>query len=113
MKIEDTLAERNNTHGSFEENAKVVQYFKQCARLTRNYEGLSDSAKEALDNIFQKIGRILTGDPMHIDSWHDITGYATLEEKRLLKLKPICTPEELIEIKKAYNTKGNGNMYAL
>lgn len=41
--------------------------------------------KEALSMIFSKIARILNGDPDHIDSWHDIAGYATLVEDRLRK----------------------------
>ena len=33
-----------------------------------------------MDNIFGKIGRIVCGDPSHVDSWVDIQGYAKLAE---------------------------------
>ena len=33
--------------------------------------------------IAHKIGRILAGDPNHIDHWLDIAGYATLVAKEL------------------------------
>lgn len=39
--------------------------------------------KEALEMIQTKVGRILTGDPTHRDSWHDIAGYAVLIEQLL------------------------------
>lgn len=94
--INETLKERNETHGSFEKNAQVVQHFKNWANTTPNAYKLSDSAKEALDNIFQKIGRILTGDPTHIDSWHDIAGYATLEKNILSKKVIQDTAERIV-----------------
>ena len=33
--------------------------------------------------ILSKISRLVTGDPAHKDSWHDIQGYAKLAEDRL------------------------------
>jgi len=33
--------------------------------------------------IAHKIARIINGDPNHLDSWHDIAGYATLVEQEL------------------------------
>jgi hypothetical protein len=38
---------------------------------------------QALDMIVTKIGRILTGNPSHLDSWIDIAGYAKLVSDRL------------------------------
>lgn len=35
--------------------------------------------------IFQKISRIVNGDPDYADNWHDIQGYARLVEERLQK----------------------------
>jgi len=96
-KIEATLEERSKTHGSFEKNAEVVQHFKNWAKVAPKYNALSDSAKEALDNILQKIGRILTGDPTHIDSWHDIAGYATLERDILISKQTVAIdPKHLV-----------------
>lgn len=83
MSVEQTLAERQNTHGEFTTNAECAQHLKRtckayCTRQLLPYQ------QEAIDNICQKMARILTGNPNHIDNWHDIAGYATLAEKELL-----------------------------
>ena len=38
---------------------------------------------ESLDMICNKIARIVCGDSNYIDSWHDISGYATLVVQQL------------------------------
>ncbi len=82
--IEDTLKERNETHGDFEKNANLSQKIKDVFK-NGNWEGLSPDKKEALEIIATKISRILSGDSEHADSWHDIAGYAVLVEKTLQK----------------------------
>jgi hypothetical protein len=39
--------------------------------------------REALEGVFTKIARILSGDPNHKDHWSDIAGGAHLVEERL------------------------------
>lgn len=82
MNVETTLAERQNTHGDFRHNAEASQALKQTYRLHVSQE-LTNVQLEALDNICQKMARIITGNPNHADNWHDIAGYATLAEKNL------------------------------
>ena len=76
------LAERGNTHGDFSQSAYLVQSMKSSVRHSASMENvyLSPVQWEALDNIFGKIGRIVCGDPSHVDSWVDIQGYAKLAE---------------------------------
>jgi hypothetical protein len=52
-------------------------------RSTPGWANMPDDAKESLDMIATKIGRILYGDPNHHDSWHDIAGYAKLVADRI------------------------------
>lgn len=78
MDINDILAERQHTHGNFDTNAAFVQMLKQICHTEKTWSCLSSSQKEAIENICQKLGRIITGNPNHIDSWDDIAGYATL-----------------------------------
>ncbi len=82
--IKDTLALRKSTHGDFRANAEASQSLKL---IIGQYEATSTVSYhlEALDAICAKIARIITGDPNHADSWHDIAGYATLVENILLK----------------------------
>lgn len=80
MDIENTLGERQHTHGNFRENAIASQQLKTTVAAYTT-KALTPMQAEALDNICQKLARIITGNPNHADSWHDIAGYATLAER--------------------------------
>jgi hypothetical protein len=89
MSINETLKERCNRYGAFDSHAQITQSLKDVMRngYLTNWKGLSYSQKEALEMIAHKIGRILNGDPNYADSWHDISGYATLVENELNSYK--------------------------
>lgn len=76
--VKAVLAERAKTHGSFSANANCSQDLKAVVAQYGLECDLTNVQAEALDNICQKIARILTGNPNHVDSWVDIAGYATL-----------------------------------
>lgn len=78
-----TLARRQGGYGAFIENARIIQAIKGALRDSPNWQSLPPDMVEALEMIATKLGRILNGDPEHLDSWHDITGYARLIEARL------------------------------
>jgi len=82
--IKDTLALRKSTHGSFRLNAEASQTLKTTIEVHRS-KSLTTYHREALHAICAKIARIITGDPDHADSWHDIAGYATLVENIILE----------------------------
>lgn len=83
--IEDTLKERGESYGDFSTQAQYAQGFKSIAMRSPNWNAkvMADDQREALDMIFNKISRILNGDPNFHDSWHDIVGYAKLVADRL------------------------------
>ena len=81
---DDTLAERQKTHGEFAVNAHVSQKIKRAIR-SGGWSCLSTTQIEALDLIATKIGRIMSGNPNEPDHWRDIAGYARLAEKELEK----------------------------
>lgn len=81
--IESTLRDRGKTYGSFADRARITQAIKRAMVDSPNWDRLEDDQRECLENIAQKIGRILNGDPNHRDSWHDIIGYTKLVENRL------------------------------
>lgn len=83
--IDDTLKERGNRYGEFDEHANITQALKITMQNTGNWSVLANDQREALEMIAHKIGRILNGDPNYIDSWHDIIGYTKLVEDRLKK----------------------------
>jgi len=86
--IEQTLSDREQIYGSFVKNAYISQSLKRAVRDGKNYDMLPDYQKEAIDMIFYKIARAITGDPNYPDNWHDIAGYALLVENTLKNRKP-------------------------
>ena len=78
------LAAREHTHGNFEATALIAQRFKDVSKSTPNWSSkLTDVQREALEGMFTKIARILSGDPNHKDHWSDVAGGAHLVEERL------------------------------
>lgn len=84
-KVERILSERNVTHGSFTENARIAQELKMIMRRGAGWTKLSPTMRESLELVALKVSRILAGSPTHIDSWDDIAGYATLVANELRK----------------------------
>ena len=80
--IHSTLAERGDRYGDFVGHAVVTQNLKSAMHGHPRWSAMPADVKEALEMIQHKIGRIINGDPMYADSWHDIIGYARLVEKR-------------------------------
>ena len=83
--IEKILGTRAEQYGTFIRNADIAIKLKQVIHNTmvREDTQLYPDQLQALDMIATKIGRILTGNPSHIDSWIDIAGYAKLVVDRL------------------------------
>lgn len=81
--LDQTLVERGNRYGKFEDHARIAQELKLVMMSTGRWSDLFDDQREALEMIQHKIARILNGDPNYADSWHDIGGYAKLVEDRL------------------------------
>jgi hypothetical protein len=83
--IDETLDRRHETYGYFIHLAGVSQQLKKVLfhELATRNKDLGPDQIEALEMILHKIARIVNGDENHIDSWHDISGYATLVADRL------------------------------
>lgn len=77
MDVQETLAQRQVTHGDFKHNAAASQALKRCVEEHMGVT-MTDVQIEALHNICQKIARIITGNPNERDHYIDIAGYATL-----------------------------------
>ena len=81
--LEATLAERGARYGDFADRAVVAQAIQDAMRKPAGWEKLPAMHKQALTVIADKIARMLTGDPMYMDSVRDIAGYATLVLQRM------------------------------
>ena len=80
--VSETLEERAKTHGDFEKYANIMIELIDTVDLNGN-EQLTAVQHQGLYMILSKITRIVNGDANHIDSWHDIAGYASLVERSL------------------------------
>lgn len=83
--INEVLAEREKTYGEFPECADLAQNLKAIMIDSIYGSKLANYQALALEMIALKIARILNGDPNHIDSWRDISGFATLVVRELEK----------------------------
>ncbi len=78
MNVTDLLNDREKKYGDFGELAKAIQAYKSAARHAPRWNAMTSSQREAVEMIVMKLCRVLYGDPMHMDSWVDISGYAVL-----------------------------------
>lgn len=85
--VEKTLEERGARYGQFIDHAEIAQGLQDVMRKAPNWSKLDVDMRQALTVFTDKIARILNGDPYYSDSWHDLSGYATLVEKRLVALE--------------------------
>ncbi len=81
--ISAVLAERGKNYGTFMNNAAYAQILKHTIRQMPQFNNLAFDQKEALDNICQKMARMLNGNPAYLDNWIDIVGYGQLVVDRM------------------------------
>ncbi len=100
--ITDTLNEREKVYGDFGRLAQAAQAFKSVCRASPSWMTMTATQREAAEMIMLKMVRVLYGDPLHFDTWHDIAGYATLateefsSEKR--PMTPAANPKEPVDL---------------
>jgi hypothetical protein len=78
LTVEQTLRERETTHGAFEDVATYAQLLKDILRNSRGYPHMTDAQREACEAWLCKTARIMAGDVSYADHAHDVAGYATL-----------------------------------
>ena len=81
--VDATLDARETVYGNFAVTARVSMAIKEAFASGPRWEDLSPVQKHALDMVATKLGRVLSGDVNHLDSWHDAIGYLRLVEKDL------------------------------
>jgi hypothetical protein len=81
--IDEILAERGTRYGEFTGVSLVAQNIKAAMRHSDNWSKLPADARESLEMVANKLGRILNGDCLYVDSWRDAEGYLKLVADRL------------------------------
>lgn len=79
------IDEREAEYGSFFDKAVMIQGLKETVRLAPNWRKLASDQREALDMLMHKLGRVLYGNPDHLDSWVDAAAYLKLVADRISK----------------------------
>jgi len=85
--LEDTLKERGSVYGDFDGNLYLRA--QMMAAIDARFEAvngvaLNNSQRHLFQDVIAKLAR-LAATPEHLDSWHDLAGYATLVEDLILK----------------------------
>ena len=81
--VEETLDKRGDRYGDYRDVSGVSQDIKAVFTRSKNWYKMEPFMQESLHMIANKLGRILSGDIYYDDSWHDISGYATVVVKQL------------------------------
>lgn len=76
--VNDILAEREKTHGSYAEHAEISNVVFEFWASRPGYKKLTHDQRETLKMIAHKVGRVLAGNAEFADHWDDVAGYATL-----------------------------------
>jgi hypothetical protein len=72
------LQNRQTTHGSFVDNARIAQALKQTIHAQDTWHTMTPIQREALDFICSKLARICSGQAGYSGHWEDVAGYAEL-----------------------------------
>ena len=83
MGIENTLQERGSVYGDYELGCIFRADVMGMVKAIRDRNGLvpmTPTEEVHIFDIVNKLSRLVTS-PDHIDTWHDIAGYATLVER--------------------------------
>lgn len=77
--------ERRKVRGNYYQQSQICQRIKATFRVPDGWNRLDYAQQEALDNIANKIARILIDQTSDPDNWIDINGYSHLICERLKK----------------------------
>ena len=88
MNTKELVEDRSNQHGLFSQTSSctIGMYAILCGAINesgKNADDIPAIVLEAIHMICNKMSRIACGDPVFIDHWKDIQGYAYLVEEYL------------------------------
>jgi len=79
-----TTEDRQPDYGSFYDRAEIADEIIETLESSENWESMPSWARQSLREIAGKMSRIVNGDPLKADSWHDIAGYSELAESECI-----------------------------
>lgn len=99
VRIEDTLKEREGTHGSWEVQATLQTCLMSllCGAREDTGEDYTPTQMACLQQITTKLSRIASGNANEPDHWLDISGYSTLQHKLEVKAEAVKALEPVFD----------------
>lgn len=84
--VAGTIAERENTHGSFELRSEIARRLRDAMSLHERDNGFTAPQEDAMIHICNKLSRIAVGDSNHVDHWRDLRVGASVEDMETVAL---------------------------
>lgn len=81
--LAEILEERGESYGDWRDQSNLAQDMKTPCHDHPNWHKLKPYQRECVDMILLKISRAVNGDPMKLDTWQDIEGYASITVGRM------------------------------
>ena len=78
LDIDDTLKQRGASYGNYVDQSVIAENLMREIEREKGWKKFPPTHRQATRVIVIKLARLLNGNPNHVDSWHDIAGYATL-----------------------------------
>ena len=109
-KTKETLDQRGVSYGTYHTGANltqalygiVMQHYSNVHAKDENVKPLPPFIAESIHMICGKLSRAVNGDPFFIDSWRDISGYATLVADTLTNVDGATD----VQVQRLRNDKG-------
>ena len=86
--IQELINDRGKDHGSYERVATITQLYISIFERRTDWINRSAIVRTSIWMICYKLARLAIGNILHLDSWRDIIGYATLALNHLEGRKP-------------------------
>jgi Ribonuclease G/E len=86
MSVEETLEQRGSIYGDYKEGTKTRGWIMETLREHKrgcSGSGFTPEEEVMVTDLVNKLVRF-AGSPTHVDSIHDLAGYATLIERTLI-----------------------------
>jgi len=109
-KTKETLDQREVSYGTYHTGANLTQalygilmkHYSNVHTEDENAKPLPPFIAESIHMICGKLSRAVNGDPFFIDSWRDISGYATLVAETLNGVDGATD----VQVQRLHNDKG-------
>lgn len=95
--LNTTLSQRGAIYGDYEEGSQFIANIMEemeAARKRQGYLPLTEENRVHINYILLKLTRVMIT-PDHVDSWHDLAGYAKLTEEVYEKRKQNVTQNQI------------------